>query len=738
MGIRFKFLLYVALPLVVSVFFAVFYASSKSFSALSESFRQRFMLDTEAVADRISAENIRGISVAKSSAAAAEIFFGNRSASVNMIRRTLDSFPIFSGASVSYTVNADFNDFRSELGLKNIRDGKDVYADGALDTYEFSSNRTNVSIDEWIAASNGGRFGAYWCRVDGELALSPITDGDLAVYSSALKKRVDSGEKDLYIVCEPYIAGGKTMSVEYAAAIVSDGRYSGQVSFICDMSRIQSILASMRFSSEDEFFLISPQDRVIASSKFETLKTIPVSDFYLDNAGNLVQSFFKEEGGLLVRDDSAAAKMDFSKYDGFYKDLLQSVLAVAKNTVSTDLSEKKLAVFTGSRGRSYYVDFSVVRAGRWIVVHVCPQSALAAAYSSATWGYFTAAVAAVATLFLGFAMFSRMSARLVKCVACADKISAGVFDDSQLGKTGGDEVGRLSRSLSRAVRKMDSAFSSVGVARGEFSAAAKLLAASLDDYSFQSNSIGMQTAKIVNALKSVAEKNRTLSADVDKIQKQLAASLEYGESARKDISQVDGLTESFSRSANASIRRNAGLNDRINGITGISAEISKVADESSLLSLNASIEAEKSGKFGSGFSVVAREIGRISENISRSSAEMKSIVRDIQASISRDLSDSGRMLESIGEFSLKYSKMLSNMDAAVEHMKTVVPSMESLSEECASNAGDSERAFDMVSELSDSVETLNELRLDLQTSAANLGEKLDKLKTDFSDFGAEK
>ena len=96
------------------------------------------------------------------------------------------------------------------------------------------------------------------------------------------------------------------------------------------------------------------------------------------------------------------------------------------------------------------------------------------------------------------------------------------------------------------------------------------------------------------------------------------------------------------------------------------------------------------------------------------------------------------MLESIGEFSLKYSKMLSNMDAAVEQMKTVVPSMESVSEECTSNAGDSERAFDMVSELSDSVETLNELRLDLQTSAANLGDKLDKLKTDFSEFGAEK
>ncbi|MBF0097874.1 MAG: HAMP domain-containing protein [Magnetococcales bacterium] len=74
------------------------------------------------------------------------------------------------------------------------------------------------------------------------------------------------------------------------------------------------------------------------------------------------------------------------------------------------------------------------------------------------------------------------------------------------------------------------------------------------------------------------------------------------------------------------------LNGKMDAIAEAMTAIAGVADQTVLLSLNAAIEANRAGDAGRGFTVVAGEIRRLSERSISSSAEIGSLIQDMQRS----------------------------------------------------------------------------------------------------------
>ena len=88
---------------------------------------------------------------------------------------------------------------------------------------------------------------------------------------------------------------------------------------------------------------------------------------------------------------------------------------------------------------------------------------------------------------------------------------------------------------------------------------------------------------------------------------------------------------------------------KIEQVKQIAEEISSIASQTNLLSLNAQIEAARAGEMGAGFAVVATEVGHLSNDIDRAVAEINTINSQVLSALSAMMAASNEMIRFVSE-----------------------------------------------------------------------------------------
>ena len=121
------------------------------------------------------------------------------------------------------------------------------------------------------------------------------------------------------------------------------------------------------------------------------------------------------------------------------------------------------------------------------------------------------------------------------------------------------------------------------------------------------------------------------------------------------------------------------LESKTRDVYQITEIITSVAHRTNLLSLNASIEAARAGEAGRGFSVVADEIRKLSENVGRSADEISKLIHEIQ-------SDTGEVADEMRQSSQVIGE-------GREDVNTIAASLEQISMAVSEAAARSEEIF---------------------------------------------
>ncbi len=110
------------------------------------------------------------------------------------------------------------------------------------------------------------------------------------------------------------------------------------------------------------------------------------------------------------------------------------------------------------------------------------------------------------------------------------------------------------------------------------------------------------------------------------------------EASQKGLSAVDETKQGMEhiRSSVGDIAETVlDLGERAQRIGEVIATVDKIAAQSNMLALNAAIEAARAGEAGRGFAIVAQEIQTLSEQSQGATAQVRTILREVQEAIKR-------------------------------------------------------------------------------------------------------
>ena len=138
-----------------------------------------------------------------------------------------------------------------------------------------------------------------------------------------------------------------------------------------------------------------------------------------------------------------------------------------------------------------------------------------------------------------------------------------------------------------------------------------------------------QTGNAQNIKNSIHNMNIHLEktlGEVDRLSDETKAMLDARNDVDKSLNQLDASNQDVMTEVENIQKQTQQNNESVEKIIAAVSYISDIADQTNLLSLNASIEAARAGETGKGFAVVAEEIGKLANQSNEASTEISELV----------------------------------------------------------------------------------------------------------------
>ncbi|MFM8803416.1 MAG: methyl-accepting chemotaxis protein, partial [Planctomycetia bacterium] len=346
------------------------------------------------------------------------------------------------------------------------------------------------------------------------------------------------------------------------------------------------------------------------------------------------------------------------------------------------------------RGKSVVAAWRFLPSLRW---GLCVKQDTSEAYAILRWqraaifGLSLATILGVALAALALAR--RFSTPIRTAVAVARRVAAGDLRATGMpavDDAGDDETGALLASIRTMTDNLRGLIGRIQKSSVALISTATAIQATSAEQQQVIADYGASTSQAVAAVKQISVTSQELLRTMTEVNDMAAHTGVMANDGRRNLAEMDGTMRQLAESTQSFGSKLALISERAATINLAVTTITKVADQTNLLSINAAIEAEKAGAYGAGFLVVAREIRRLADQTAVASLDIEQMVKEMQHSVSSGVMEMDRFagqvrssVEEISEVSAKLGEIISAVHGISGRFEQVTEGMRAQSQGAA-------------------------------------------------------
>jgi methyl-accepting chemotaxis protein WspA len=292
---------------------------------------------------------------------------------------------------------------------------------------------------------------------------------------------------------------------------------------------------------------------------------------------------------------------------------------------------------------------------------------------------------------------------------------------------GDDAIGHLGQGLERMFDNLRALLLKIQQAGIQVTTSATEIAASAR----QQEATGVEQAQTSVEILSTTKEISANSAQLLKTMQEATRVADYTTAATADaqgnLHRMDDTMQGMVTATDSINAKLAALSEKASNINSVLATITKVADQTNLLSLNAAIEAEKAGEAGRGFSVVATEIRRLADQTSVSTWDIEQMLKEMQSAVSASVMGMDKFSEEIRRSVGEVRQVTSQLSGVMDEVRKLAPQFDQVLQGMQSQAVGAQQITETMMQLSeasqqavDSLKSTSEAVHQLQYAAGDL------------------
>ncbi|WP_099070671.1 HAMP domain-containing methyl-accepting chemotaxis protein [Nostoc linckia] len=322
------------------------------------------------------------------------------------------------------------------------------------------------------------------------------------------------------------------------------------------------------------------------------------------------------------------------------------------------------------------------------------------------------AIGPITAIVIGFVIARQIASQIFDVIRVAEQISLGNLTTQIAANSNSkDEMNTLltafqtmTKNLNTLIRQVQHSGIQVTTSATQIAASGKQLEATLIEQVASTN-------EVTAATKEISATSRELVSAMEQVANISHITTTAANDSQKDLLRMETTMRQLSEATNDIAARLGVISEKANNINNIVVTITKVADQTNLLSLNAAIEAEKAGEYGLGFAVVAREIRRLADQTAVATLDIEQMVKQMQSSVSTGVMEMDKFATEV-ELTIKDVAIISRqVGQIIQQVQDLNPRFEFVNQGMETQSVGAQQISDAMVQLSNtSVQSTDSLR----------------------------